>query len=1613
MPSTTTAEFILSDSDDDFVMMNNGGDDSDFSFDECDNENIAPKQSRSSKVSNANAKVSKVKVKAKSTAKPKAVKKNTTVKPKVKKTATKSKSKTSAKKKTISDDGQSLPVLSERSINVNVNVNDDSDDDSDDMKELSNAETKTDNKTVEERYQKLTQLEHILVRPDTYVGSVEPLSQEMYVLEGENIVNKHITYTPGLYKIYDEILVNAADNKQRDSNMDKLDITFNAEDNTIIVKNNGKGIPVEFHKDEKCYVPTLVFGHLLTGSNFDDDEKKTTGGRNGYGAKLANIFSTKFIVECADTNNGKKFIQVFRHNMTVCDGPIITSLTATEKKRGDYVQITFSPDLARFNMTKLDDDIISLFSKRAYDIAGSMARCKGKTLAVSLNGNKIPVKKFEQYLKLYADIDPPVAYEDDGDRWEVGVGISDGSFKQVSFVNSINTSKGGEHVNAIATMVAKKLILKLKKKKKDLKITESQIKNHLCIFVNCLIENPSFDSQTKDCLTTRKSNFGSKCELSDKFLNKIEKSEIIEKILSFAVFKERQQLGKKSGKKRIKLTGIAKLDDANFAGSAKSKDCTLILTEGDSAKSLAMSGLSVVGRDYYGCFPLKGKPLNVREASITQVMNNDEIKNIIEIMGLKFDVKYDESNIKTLRYRHLMIMADQDHDGSHIKGLIINFFHHYWPSLLDVPGFLQQFITPIVKATKGKQSKTFFTLPEYENWKASTGDDAKGWRIKYYKGLGTSTSAEAKDYFSNLDLHEISFNDLASDECRIVSLTIDNNCDLDSSMSMTDAIPDVVKSGSDMIELAFSKKKVEDRKGWLNNLKKDTYLDYSASQSRGVNYSDFINKELILFSQADNIRSLPNLFDGFKPSQRKVLFGCFLKNLKNEMKVAQLCGYIGEKSAYHHGEASMQGTIVNMAQDFVGSNNINLLTPSGQFGTRRMGGKDSASPRYIFTKLEKITRAIFHPDDDALLHYLHDDGESIEPEFYMPIIPMILVNGADGIGTGWSTSIPNFNPRELISNILKKMNGEAMDKMQPHYFGFGGTIESNSAVSYTVSGRIERLDDETVFIDELPIKSWTQDYKVFLEKMMLGDEKKKIDPEIKDFTENHTDTTVSFTITSTKALLDKFEKEKDGLEGKFKLISKISTSNMNVFDQHGRIVKYSSPEALLDYFYDERLRFYGLRKDHLLDQLRRDQRMLSNKARFIEEVCSGVLIVSNRKRAAILANLQDSDYELFSKNSNKTGTGDEENDEDEQNDDSSDADLAKGYEYLLGMKIWSLTFEKAEKMRNELAEKTKTVQELEATSPTELWKKDLKVLEEALDERNVAYAAAADEELKAQNKNKKHQATKRKPIKRQKAAVRPKTETNVKPDVDSVVVSTATASLASSKPKAKAKAKPGQSKAKSSGNPSKKKDIVATAKPVKQEDIVELDCDSDSDVEESMSLFDRMRKKTTAPSSSSSSYATAPRNNSKKRSSPKSDNSEDLESFDMSTYEPAALTPAPKKTRVNKMKPMQKKDVKAETIKASKRRVDSFVEEEESSEDDDYVPPPPRSRPTRGRKAVQYDDAFDEDEDSGDDDAFDEDEDSGDDDAFDEDEDSGDDDAFDEDEDSGDDDDDDDDFNFE
>ncbi|XP_010023597.2 DNA topoisomerase 2 [Eucalyptus grandis] len=1160
-------------------------------------------------------------------------------------------------------------------------------------------------KTVEETYQKKSQLEHILLRPDTYIGSVEKHTQSLWVYEGDGeMVHRLVTYVPGLYKIFDEILVNAADNKQRDPRMDSLKVTIDADRNLISVYNNGDGVPVEMHREEKVYVPELIFGHLLTSSNYNDNEKKTTGGRNGYGAKLTNIFSTEFVIETADGKNGLKYKQVFSKNMGVKGAPEIKACKAGE----NWTKVSFKPDLAKFNMTHLEDDVVALMKKRVIDMAG----CLGKTVKVELNGKRVPVKTFAEYVGLYLksasknrpEASLPRIEETVNERWEVCVSLSEGQFQQVSFVNGIATIKGGTHVDYVTNQIANHVMSVVNKKNKNANLKAHHVKSHLWVFVNALIDNPAFDSQTKETLTLRQSSFGSKCELSDKFLQKVAKSGIVESLLSWANFKQSKDLKKTDGSKRENLRGIPKLEDANDAGGRNSDKCTLILTEGDSAKALAMAGLSVVGRDRYGVFPLRGKLLNVREASHSQIMENKEIQYMKQILGLQQNKDYD--SVKSLRYGHLMIMTDQDHDGSHIKGLLINFIHSFWPSLLKVPSFLVEFITPIVKAThKNGRELSFYTMPEYESWKESLGGNASGWSIKYYKGLGTSTSKEGKQYFQNLQLHKKDF------------VWVDDQ-------------------DGDAIELAFSKKKIEARKTWLRQYEPGTYLD---QKEKLIKYSDFVNKELILFSMADLQRSIPSMVDGLKPGQRKILFCSFKRNFIKEAKVAQFSGYVSEHSAYHHGEQSLASTIIGMAQDFVGSNNINLLMPNGQFGTRNLGGKDHASSRYIYTKLSPITRFLFPKDDDNLLNYLNEDGQSIEPTWYMPILPTVLVNGSEGIGTGWSSYIPNYNPRDIIANLRRLLNGEMMEPMDPWYRGFRGTIEKTATkeagVSYTVCGIVEEVDDTTLRITELPIRRWTQDYREFLESLSTGERDKTKDPFVKEFRQYSDDVTVHFEVMLTEENM--MIAKQEGLLKKFKLTSTISTSNMHLFDSNGVIKKYDSPEQILEEFFHLRLECYEKRKKILLENLELKLVMLDNKVRFILGVVHGEIIVSNRKRADLFQELQAKGFAPFRKETKTIETGvagsTDDSEEIEENSGATKGVRASDYEYLLSMAIGTLTLEKVQELCADKDKLVNEVDDLRKATPENLWLKDLAALEEKLDEQEKI-DAQAEETRKARSK---------------------------------------------------------------------------------------------------------------------------------------------------------------------------------------------------------------------------------------------------------------------------------------
>ena len=1131
------------------------------------------------------------------------------------------------------------------------------------------------------KYQKKTDIEHILSNPDTYIGSVEEVESDQWILnvDGDKIIEKNIKYIPGLFKLFDEGIVNSRDHVVRmlqaiangqANSIPVSNIEINIDDDgTITMLNDGNGIDVAQHPEHKLWIPEMIFGHLRTSTNYDKTEKKIVGGKNGFGFKLVLIWSTYGSVETVDHIRGLKYKQEFKNNLEEICKPSITKC-----KNKPYTKITFKPDYNRLGITNLTPDIVSLLKKRIYDVSA----ITDKNIKVKYNNNLVPIKNFQQYIDLYIGDKSasPRVYENSGDRWEYAVALTPtNEFVQISFVNGIHTAKGGKHVEYILNQITRKIVDLIEKKKK-VKVNPNTIKEQLILFVRCDIENPAFDSQTKDFMNTPSSKFGSKCDVSDKFIEKISKMGVMEAALKLTEVKENKAAKKTDGSKSKSVRGIPKLTDANWAGTDKSKNCIIIFCEGDSAKAGIISGLSSEDRNSIGVYPMKGKVLNVRGEPIKRISENKEISEIKKILGLETGKKYltiDDVH-KHLRYGKILFMTDQDLDGSHIKGLGINLFQSEWPTLANIPEFIGFMNTPILKAKKGAVELNFYNDGEFNDWKQT--NDLKGWKVKYYKGLGTSTGKEFKEYF---------------EKKKIVGFERTDKSD-------------------DSIDMVFNKKRSEDRKEWLKLYDRDSYLDTSKTN---VSYEEFIDKELIHFSKYDCDRSIPNLMDGLKISLRKILYSAFKKNLTTEIKVAQFSGYVSEHSGYHHGEASLNGAIVGMAQNFVGSNNINLLMPNGQFGTRLQGGKDSASERYIFTQLNKITRSIFPSSDDNILTHLNDDGLIVEPIYYAPIIPMILVNGSKGIGTGFSTDIMCYNPLEIIEYLKNKLLFiEDIVEFIPYYEGFKGEISKLDDSKFLIKGLYEKISDDKIRVTELPIGNWTEDFKELIEKLIdPGQDKngKKIASIIKDYDDMSKDTNVDFTITFVKGKLSELEKSKcdhgcNGVEKVLKLYTTNTTTNMHLFDSNDILQKYERVTDIIDTYYEVRLKMYKERKDYMIDAIEKELILLSNKAKYIKENLDGTIDLRKKKKEQVIEMLELKGYDKL------------ENDED--------------YKYLVKMPMDSVTEENVEKLLNDKSNKETELEQIKNTTINKMWLNELNNLRELYIEYKAERARAMSGEEK-------------------------------------------------------------------------------------------------------------------------------------------------------------------------------------------------------------------------------------------------------------------------------------------
>jgi DNA topoisomerase-2 len=1106
--------------------------------------------------------------------------------------------------------------------------------------------------------QRLDPIDHILKRPDMYVGSIRVKKSEEYTAvnnDGVYSINKgEISFPPALLRIFVEALSNAIDNVQRSKesgvNCTKIKININKETGETSIWNDGFVIPIEKH-DDTFYKHTLIFGELRTSTNFDDTEERTVSGRNGLGVKLLNVFSKSFTVKGVDPKNKKAFYQEWSNNMRVVKPPKITS---SQLKNG-FTEVSWIPDFEVFNIKGYTDDIIGLYTRYVLDTAMLTK------IHVYLNDVKIPVKSLLDYSKLFSSPTNEQIYICGSDS-EVVLSTSN-EFEAVSFVNGVFTINGGKHVDTWSETIFRPLVEHFNKPKKP-QITIKDVKQFYRIFVVSTLVNPEFTSQSK----TELASPDVKAEVEKRVIAAIVKWEQTKKINSIIESKEMMVMKKSESKSFKAIDGY---EPANEAGGKHSTECTLALCEGLSAKTFAVKGIDSElfgkqGRDWFGVYALRGKILNVIKSNPKSISENKIITDIIQTLGLRYGVDYtNDLNFAKLNYGRLVILTDADTDGRHITGLIMTLIQHLFPTLLEreVP-FLYNMTTPIAKFTiKNVETVFYDTRVADAFYKKNEGSNIT---IKYYKGLGSNSDNEVSEVFGK----------------RVIKYVNDENA-------------------YSSIHKAFGKD-TNDRKKWMEQYDPLNIISTIDEKVLNQTISDFIDNDFIEFPIDDCKRSIPSIMDGFKQSQRKILYACFLRNLTSRVKVSQLSGYVSEKTNYHHGEQNLYETITKMANEFVNSNNIPLLYRDGQFGSRAEGGKDAANARYIFTYLEDITRYIFRKEDDNLLDQVIDDGDIVEPVYYVPIIPMVLINGTSGIGSGWSSTIPNYNPLEIVKMVRDWIDNqdynptqtggiyiEVFDKIIPWYRGFKGTIEEVSANKYITKGIYEHTE-EGVVVTEIPIGMNIQDLQELLDKL-------RADKKIKGH-KNYSSANVPHYIIQENP--DVFECNIESL----KLSSYLATTNMILFDSNGKIKKYNSVEEIVVDFCKVRLKYYIMRKDRIIKDIIKKLTIAHGRTRFINEIMNDVLVLKRKKQDVIIKELETSGYEK----------------------------IDECYDYLLHTQINSFTEEKIADLIKHIEKLNIELDIIKKITPESMWLKDL----DEFEEKYKSWVLTLDETKKPKPKSK-------------------------------------------------------------------------------------------------------------------------------------------------------------------------------------------------------------------------------------------------------------------------------------
>lgn len=940
----------------------------------------------------------------------------------------------------------------------------------------------------------LSQVEHVRKRRAIYFGcSCQPETSEYFapVTSQEGVVTMEVktgVVCKGLQKLFDELLVNAGDYSDKES---KVHVSFDDQSGRFTVHND-TGMWVHPMDDGETWSVDAAFSKLNTGSNFDDDVARTTGGLNGVGAKLCNIFSAAFQVTTKCPRTGTVYRQIWRNNMQDTGGPQCHQSTKSKvpkEHRNKFryfsdlparfkgTEISFAPDYASFGeggdntavFAQLRESLVAFIQRRCLEIAPT------RHLKVFFNGTPMVCRNMRDMAKLYAGpASKPVVISgttgttgsnsSNENRWEAAVVPKiEGLKHSMSFVNGIHTASGGTHVSEYSKIFAK--VAEVMSTRTE-KITGSFVRANCDLFLSCVVVNPEFSTQSKEKLVTKRAKWGSTPLFEKAATTKVVRA-LRDQIAAAHLAKQQEALGKQTRSRSSRLR-IDNFDDANMAGGRKSNRATLCLTEGLSAKALVTAGLKALGKngtDYYGVFPLKGKLLNVREASSSKIQQNKEIMNFLMAMGIRLNAHLrSEQSVKSLRYGSIMILTDADPDGSHIKGLVMNALARFYPKGLKTPGFVKIFHTPIVRATRRAESVDFYSLAEFETWQQA--EDRAGWRVKYYKGLGSWSNSDARKMFGNMSEH-VTVMDPFTDE-DMAAMEAAFGADVGKRRALIAALPD---------------------REFVN-------------PKTVTSAAKFASGELTECFVYTTERSIPGL-DGLKPSQRKILMAA-LKRLSGRsarLKVVQLAAAASEIMGYHHGEKSAEGAVVGMCQEFTGSNNLPLLYGDGQFGTVDQGGKDHAASRYIYVGLQAFTALLF--PSSTQLDYNFDDGDQIEPKEFFPVVPVVLVNGASGIGTGYSCSIPPHTLGSVVRVLKAFLTSAVVPEFPlPSYRGFAGSPQlagegryrfsgatrsssssssssstsSSSPNSSSSSSSSSSADDDVVMVDSLAPGVWTNTF---------------------------------------------------------------------------------------------------------------------------------------------------------------------------------------------------------------------------------------------------------------------------------------------------------------------------------------------------------------------------------------------------------------------------------------------------------------------------------------------------------------------------------------------------------